>query len=94
MIVVATFSFELSDEALAEKVVKSLKSDIEKTSNFFERSNLTIKAQANKIELEIKASDLTAAKASINSCLYWIENSVNILEKYNIPIKEQQKSSE
>ena len=74
----------MSSEILAEKVVKSLKSDISNTSDFFDRSSLIINSKNNMIDLEITASDLTAAKASINSCLQWLENSINILEKYNI----------
>ena len=81
---VAKFQFEVSTKILAEKVVKSLKSDISNTSEFFDRSSLIINSKNNMIDLEITASDLTAAKASINSCLQWLENSINILEKYNI----------
>ena len=80
----ASFEFEVSTPILAEKVVASMKSDIVNTSDFFERSSLIIKSSANKIILEITASDITAAKASINSCLHWIENSINILETFNI----------
>ena len=82
--IVSRFQFEVSSEILAEKVVKSLKSDISNTSDFFDRSSLIINSKNNMIDLEITASDLTAAKASINSCLQWLENSINILEKYNI----------
>ena len=82
--IVSRFQFEVSSEILAEKVVKSLKSDISNTSEFFDRSSLIINSKNNMIDLEITASDLTAAKASINSCLQWLENSINILEKYNI----------
>lgn len=80
----AKFEFEVSSESFAEKVVKSLKSDISSTSEFFDRSSLKIKNYQNKIELEIKALDIPAAKASINSSLLWLENSINILEKYNL----------
>lgn len=79
----SAFEFEVSTPEIAEKVIKSLKSDILNTSDFFERSNLQITSQANKIKLKIAATDLIAAKASINSCLQWIENSIKILEKYN-----------
>ena len=82
--IVSRFQFEVSSEILAEKVVKSLKSDISNTSDFFDRSSLIINSKNNIIDLEITASDITAAKASINSCLQWLENSINILEKYNI----------
>lgn len=84
MNLVVKFVFELSNEIVAEKAVKSLQSDIESTSTFFERSMLKIEEKDNRIELEISASDIPAAKASINSCLLWLENSINILEKYNI----------
>ena len=84
MNLVVKFVFELSNEIVAEKAVKSLQSDIESTSTFFERSMLKIEEKDNRIELEISASDIPAAKASINSCLLWLENSNNILVKYNI----------
>ena len=83
MDLVAKFQFVVSSESIAEKVVKSLQSDITNTSEFFDRSTLIIKANINTIELEIKASDIVAAKASINSCLLWLENSINIIEKYS-----------
>ena len=83
MNLVAKFEFEMLNDSLAEKVVKSLKSDILSTSEFFERSILKIQINHIRIELEIQASDISAAKASINSCLLWLENSINILEKYN-----------
>ena len=81
---IATIEFEVESQTLAEKVVLSIKSDITNTSNFFERSTLNIYCKLNKIILEIIAKDFTAAKASINSCLLWVENSIQILEKYNI----------
>ena len=84
MQLVIKFQFEVSTKIFAEKVVKSLKSDISNTSDFFDRSSLIINSKNNIIDLEITASDITAAKASINSCLQWLENSINILEKYNI----------
>lgn len=84
MNLVIKFVFELSSKIIAEKAVKSIQSDIESTSTFFERSMLKIEEKDNRIELEISASDISAAKASINSCLLWLENSINILEKYNI----------
>lgn len=83
MDLVATFHFTVSSESIAEKVVKSLQSDISNTSEFFERSSIHIQAHHKTIELEIKALDIVAAKASINSCLQWLENSINILEKYS-----------
>lgn len=83
MDLVATFQFSVSSDSIAEKVVKSLQSDISNTSQFFERSSLHIEANHSTIELEIKALDIVAAKASINSCLLWLENSINILEKYS-----------
>ena len=85
MNIITKFQFEVSTDILAEKVVKSLENDISNTSEFFDRSSLKIEARSKFIELEIQASDITSAKASINSCLHWLETSVNILEKYNIP---------
>ncbi len=83
MDLVAKFEFVVSSESVAEKVVKSLQSDITNTSEFFDRSALVINANSNTINLEIKASDIVAAKASINSCLLWLENSINVIEKYS-----------
>ena len=82
MKLVTKFQLEVSSSLVAEKVVKSLQSDIVNTSDFFDRSSLQISANMNTIELEIKASDIVAAKASINSCLLWLENSINLIEKY------------
>lgn len=73
----------MSSESLASKIVKSVESDILNTSDFFERSKLSISTNLNTVELQIEAQDIVAAKASINSCLLWLENSINILEKYD-----------
>lgn len=83
MNLITNFSFTVASESLAKKIVQSLESDILNTSEFFERSHLEIKSDSNNIELQIEAQDFVAAKASINSCLLWIENSIKILEKYN-----------
>ena len=82
MKLVSSFQFEVTSPTVAEKVVRSLENDITNTSDFFDRSSLKISANLNIIELEIIASDIVAAKASINSCLLWLENSINIIEKY------------
>lgn len=66
----------------ANKVVSSLKIDIDTTSEFFNRSSLKINAENNKIILEINSKDFISAKASINTCLKWLENSIKIIEKY------------
>ena len=83
MNLVTKFSFNVESESLANKIVQSIESDILNTSEFFERSHLVIKSNSNIIELQIEAQDFVAAKASINSCLLWLENSIKILEKYN-----------
>jgi len=77
-----TVKVEASTAEIASKVVKSLEIDIISALDIFERSNLSIKSNDKIIELLVKASDISAAKASINSSLQWIENSLSILEKY------------
>ena len=70
------------NDSIAETVVKSLFIDIITTSEFFERSNINLSSVQESIFLKITSKDITAAKASINTCLKWIENSIKIIENF------------
>ena len=68
--------------SIAETVVKSLLIDIKTTSEFFDRSEIKISSKKERIKLVVSSTDITAAKATINTCLKWLENSINIVEKF------------
>ena len=68
---------------MAKMVVESLLIDINTTSDYFDRSDIKLSANSNIIELRIYAKDLISAKASINTSLKWIENSINIIEMFS-----------
>ena len=68
---------------MAKMVVDSLLIDINTTSDYFDRSDIKLSANSNIIELRIYAKDLISAKASINTSLKWIENSINIIEMFS-----------
>lgn len=73
---------EVSSETNAEKIVQAVVLDVQSSSDYFERSELEIKSQKNKILLYIKAKDIIAAKSSVNATLIWLENAIKIIEKY------------
>ena len=79
-----TLNLEINvkSDMIAKNVVKSLSIDINGMSDLFERSSLVIKEYNSFICLQIQAQDLISAKASINTCLKWLENSLKIQEKF------------
>ena len=69
---------------MAENIILSLNHDISMTSDHFERSNIDLSSKGNIIYLNVEANDLIAAKATINSSISWLDNSLKIFKKYSI----------
>lgn len=78
---------ETESEVHAKKIVQAVSIDVKSSSEYFERSKLELTSDRNKIFLTIIAKDFTAAKSSINATLLWLENSINIIEKYSNSMK-------
>ena len=79
--------FEAISEIHAKKIVQAVSIDVKSSSEYFERSELELTSNGNKIFLTIIAKDFIAAKSSINATLLWLENSINIIEKFSNPMK-------
>ena len=59
-----------------EKVIKSIKPDIDDTGKF----EAELKAKENKVELEVKADNITGLLAGINSYLRLIKTTNDLEE--------------
>ena len=73
---------ETKSKFIADLVVKSVVIDINTTSEYFERSNLRIESNNSIIQLKVDSTDIISARASINTCLKWVENSMKIIEYF------------
>ncbi|MHA2363130.1 MAG: KEOPS complex subunit Pcc1 [Candidatus Hodarchaeales archaeon] len=83
MIISLEIVIEVSTEIIAKKVIQAVITDVNSASDYFERSVIKIRNQRNLIRLNISANDIIAAKSSINSVLLWLENSIDIIEKFS-----------
>ena len=84
MVLHINIKLEIATESpiIAENVVKSVSIDINSSNEVFDRSVLNLSAENEKLILEINSKDISSAKASINTSLKWIENSINIVGTY------------
>ncbi|NHJ00650.1 MAG: hypothetical protein EAX86_00850 [Candidatus Heimdallarchaeota archaeon] len=80
--------FETPDESRI--VFEALYPEIQQHS--FDRSNVQLKLRSNKLIIQIRAQDLTAAKASTNSMLRWlstVSTAVAIISKHTFNHSEK-----
>ena len=82
MLINLKFEIETKSPTIAIKVVESVSIDINSSNDVFDRSLLKLFAKDQNLILEINSKDISSAKASINTSLKWIENSINIIETY------------
>ncbi|UCG04470.1 MAG: KEOPS complex Pcc1-like subunit [Candidatus Heimdallarchaeota archaeon] len=71
------FYIRYDSEEEARIIFTSLMPEIQEQR--FERSKATVELKAQKIEINIVAQDINAAKATINSILRWISSTTKAL---------------
>ena len=76
-------SYDLNRADLSKKLVEVIKPEISSASEKFSRSSIQIKSLNNKFISEITATDYTAAKASFNSLMSWINTTLEIFNTYS-----------
>ncbi len=60
----------------SEVILSSLRPEVESLSS--DRSNVRVEKSANGVALIIKADDVTALRAAVNSYLHWIQGIIDI----------------
>lgn len=66
-------------EELANILLLSLQPEVERPSSV--RSSVSIKAMGRILNLRIRASDISALRAALNSYLHWADAILDVLER-------------
>ena len=72
----------LNDKYLVKQLIQALEPEISSSSEKFSRSTIQIGIKNDIFFAEIEAADITAAKASFNSLINWINSSLAIFQNF------------
>ena len=75
----ATITFECDNENMAKVIIGSLMPEL--TSKEIPRTNIELGRAGARVTLKIKAADINALRAALNSYLKWIKCIVDMVEE-------------
>lgn len=71
-------------EDLVNILLRALRPETERPSS--DRSSVSIDARGEHLSLHIKASDVSALRAALNSYLHWVDAALNALESTRLRV--------